>query len=163
MAQTRYDELMKLRDNDRERIAQSTVCVKGKEIPWETNPQGIMKWYMHPCNDSTAHKFLVFASQQIPAGSRSGKLKHQGGIVVVVVEGKGYTTIDGVRYDWKQGDIVQLPIKPEGIAFQHFNTGTEPALLIHAEPNLAGTVGIDRGCGFEQIEAAPEYSGPKSA
>lgn len=157
MAQTRYNELMKLRDQDRERIARSTVCVKGKETPWETNPQGIMKWYMHPCIDTTAHKFLIFAAQQIPAGNRSGKQKHQGGVVVVVVEGKGYTTIDGVRYDWKAGDIVQLPIKPEGIVFQHFNSGAEPVLLIHAEPNLAGTVGIDRGCGYEQIEAAPEY------
>ena len=31
------------------------------------------------------------------------------------------------------------------------------ALLIAAEPNLAATTGIDRACGFEQLEAAPEY------
>jgi hypothetical protein len=29
-------------------------------------------------------------------------------------------------------------------------------LLIAAEPNLAATTGVDRACGFEQLEKAPE-------
>jgi len=51
-----------------------------------------------------------------------------------------------------------LPIKPDGVVFQHFNASeTEAALLIAAEPNLAATTGVDRACGFEQLENAPEY------
>ena len=157
-AQTRYQELIQLRDEERNRVAGSTVCVKGQELSWEMNPQGLMKWYMHPNIDLTAHKFLIFYAQKIPPAGRSGKQKCQGGVVFVVVEGKGYSLLDEVRYDWKEGDLLQLPIKLEGVVFQHFNTSeNEPALLIAAEPNLVATVGVDRGSGFEQLEAAPKY------
>ena len=155
---TRYQELIQLRDKERERIAGSSVCVKGGELLWEVNPQGMMKWYMHPDIETTAHKFLIFYAQEIPPRSRSGKQQCQGGMVFVVVEGMGYSILDGERYDWKKGDLLQLPIRPEGVAFQHFNASeTEPALLIGAEPNLVATTGVDRACGFEQLEAAPEY------
>ena len=154
---SRYQQLIDLRDKERERIASSSVCVSGRTLPWEVNPQGTLKWYMHPNIDSTAHKFVIFYSQEIPPGSRSGKQRCQGGVVFVVVEGEGYTVIDEQRYDWKKNDLLQLPIKAEGVVFQHFNgSQTKPALLIAAEPNLVATTGVDRACGFEQLEAAPE-------
>lgn len=155
---TRYQQLIQARDDERRRIAAAGVCVKGGELPWEVNPQGVMKWYMHPQIDSTAHKFLIFYAEEIPAGGRSGKQRCQGGVVLVIVEGAGHTIIDGQRYDWKKGDLLQLPIRPDGVIFQHFNgSEREAALLIAAEPNLVATTGVDRACGFEQLEAAPEY------
>jgi gentisate 1,2-dioxygenase len=155
---TKYQELIELRDKERERIANSSVCVNGRALPLEVNPQGMLKWYMHPAIDSTAHKFLIFYSQEIPPASRSGKQRSQGGVVFVVVEGTGYTVIDEQRYEWKKNDVLQLPIKPDGVIFQHFNASeNEPALLLAAEPNLTATTGVDRACGFEQLEAAPEY------
>lgn len=155
---TKYQELIELRDKERERIAKSSVCVSGRSLPLEVNPQGMLKWYMHPAIDSTTHKFLIFYTQEIPPASRSGKQRSQGGVVFVAVEGTGYTVIDGARYDWKKNDVLQLPIKPDGVAFQHFNgSDKEPALLIAAEPNLTATTGVDRACGFEQLEAAPEF------
>ena len=69
-AQTRYQELIQLRDEERSRVAGSTVCVKGQELSWEMNPQGLMKWYMHPNIDLTAHKFLIFYAQKIPPADR---------------------------------------------------------------------------------------------
>jgi len=155
---TRYDELIELRDKERQRIAGASVCVKGGDLPWEINPQGVMKWYMHPNIDSTAHKFVMFYAQEIPPASSSGKQRCQGGVVFVAVEGAGYTFIDEQRYDWKKGDLFQLPIRPDGVVFQHFNASDSAvALLIAAEPNLAATTGVDRACGFEQLEKAPEY------
>jgi gentisate 1,2-dioxygenase len=154
---TRYQQLIERRDEERRRIASAGVCVKGGALPWEVNPQGVMKWYMHPQIETTAHKFLIFQAQEIRAGSRSGKQRCQGGTVIVAVEGAGHTLIDGQRFDWKKGDVLQLPIKPEGVVFQHFNDGAETALLITAEANLVATTGVDRACGFEQLEEAPEY------
>jgi len=79
-------------------------------------------------------------------------------VVFVAVEGAGYTFIDEQRYDWKKGDLLQLPIKPDGVVFQQFNASeSKPALLIAAEPNLVAATGVDRACGFEQLETAPEY------
>jgi len=78
--------------------------------------------------------------------------------VFVAVEGAGYSFIDEQRYDWKKGDLFQLPIKPDGVVFQHINASDSAvAVLIAAEPNLAVTTGVDRACGFEQLEKAPEY------
>jgi quercetin dioxygenase-like cupin family protein len=155
---SRYEQLIELRDNERRRIAAAGVCVKGGDLPWEVNPQGMLKWYMHPAIESTAHKFLIFYSQEIPPGSRSGQQQCQGGVVFVIVEGAGYTIIEGQRFEWTAGDLLQLPIKPEGVTFQHFNAReNEPALLIAAEPNLVAATGVDRACGFEQLQAAPEY------
>jgi hypothetical protein len=155
-----YDELIKLRDQHRKREKQAVFLVKGDELPWEINPQGKMRWYLHPSIDDTVIQTLIVYLQEIPAASSSGKQKCQGGTVIYVVEGKGHTVIDDVSYSWETDDVVQLPIRPDGIVFQHFNDDPHrPAQLICAEPNLLPIMGVDRGSGFEQLSAAPEYKG----
>jgi len=154
---TLYEELLRLRDEDRERRKNAVVLVKGKELPWERNPQGKMKWYLHPSIQNTALKTFLLYEQEIPPGGRSGRQRYQGGQVLYVLEGRGYTVIDGVRYDWEEGDVVQLPLKAEGIVYQHFNADRERrARLLACEPNLIGAVGVDRGSGFEQLEDAQD-------
>jgi len=153
-----YGELIKLRDEERKRIEAATMLVKGKELPLEVNPQGLMKWYMHPCKDDTAHKALIIYVQEIPPQSKSGKQKYQGGMVIYIIQGRGFTVIDEDTYHWKEGDILQLPLKPDGVVFQHFNSSPDTAArLIAVEPNLVGALGVDRGSGFEQLEVAPEF------
>lgn len=39
----------------------------------------------------------------------------------MVLEGKGYTVVDGIRYDWEKDDLILLPVKPNGCEHQHFN------------------------------------------
>jgi len=158
-----YDELIKLRDEQRERKKRAVFLVKGDEIPWELNPQGKMKWYLHPAIDDTVIYTLIVYLQEIPPGSSSGRQKCQGGAIAYVVEGKGHTVIDDVVYDWDADDLVQLPIRPDGIVYQHFNDHpNKPAVLICAEPNLVHSLGVDRGSGFEQLSPAPEYKIKKS-
>src|ERR1700719_2851203 len=53
--------------------------------------------------------------------TRSGKHRHQGGLVIYVLEGRGYSVVDGERKDWEKGDLVLLPMKPGGVVHQHFN------------------------------------------
>ncbi|MBI2954891.1 MAG: hypothetical protein HYY30_11295 [Chloroflexi bacterium] len=153
-----YDELIRIRDQQRKDKETALFVVKGKEIPWELNPQGIMRWYMHPEIDDTATKNLIFFVQQIPPGSCSGLLKFQGGQVIHIIEGKGHTVIDGVKIHWEGGDVLQLPLRKDGVVFQHFNDDPHnPVELMAAEANLVHCVGVDRGCGFEQLASCPEY------
>ncbi len=153
-----YDELIRLRDQERERKKNSIFVVKGDELPWEVNPQGKMRWYLHPAIDDTVIRNLIVYLQEIPPGSCSGKQKCQGGVVIFVLAGRGRTIIDEVTYSWETDDVVQLPIRPNGIVFQHFNDDpNQAAQLICAEPNLVHVLGVDRGSGFEQLTSAPEF------
>ena len=153
-----WDELLKMRDEQRARRKTALMVIKGKDLPQEINRQGLMRWYMHPAITDTILMTHIFFEQEIPPGSRSGMLKFQGEQVIYILEGKGYTLIDGVKHRWEAGDVLNLPLRKHGITVQHFNEDPDkPAKFVAAEPNLYACTSVDRGSGFEQIEDAPEY------
>jgi len=48
-----------------------------------------------------------------------------------VIDGKGYSVVDGERVDWEKGDLLLLPLRPDGVEHQHFNVNPEkPALWV---------------------------------
>lgn len=153
-----WEELLKLRDRQREQTRNGIQVIKEAELPLEVSRQGLLRWYLHPAIKDTCLSVLLFYQQEIPPGSRSGRLKFQGGQVMMITEGCGYTTIDGVKHPWKAGDVLNLPLRADGIIVQHFNADpNKPAKFVAAEPNWLEGVTVDRGCGFEQLEDAPEY------
>ena len=104
--------------------------VKFTELVWEQNKQAIIKRYSDPLRqqDVAAPFWLAFIHH---IKKHSGKHTHQGGLPIYVLEGKGYSVVDGVRYNWKKGDLLLLPIKPGGVEHQHFNENPdEPARWI---------------------------------
>jgi len=153
-----WEELLKLRDRQREQTRNGIQVIKEAELPQEVSRHGLLRWYLHPTIKDTCLSVLLFYQQEIPPGSRSGRLKFQGGQVMMITEGRGYTTIDGVKHPWKAGDVLNLPLRADGIIVQHFNADPgNPAKFVAAEPNWLECVTVDRGCGFEQLEDAPEY------
>lgn len=153
------EELFRIRDEQREKKQDAVWLIKNKDLPWEYNRQGKMKWYMHPAIEDVALKTLIVYVQEIPPGSRSGRQKIQGGVIMHIMRGRGYTQVNGVRHPWKAGDVVNLPLQPAGIIFQHFNADPdEPCRFICVEPNLIDALGVDKGTAFEQIEDCPEWN-----
>ncbi len=152
------EALFERRDKERERLAKSVKVVDGDNLPVENNRMGTYRWYLHPDKEDVAVRTMLFWAEEIAPGSKSGKQKHQGGRIHFVQEGKGYTDIDGVTYEWEKGDVIMLPIRPQGVTFQHFNTDpVNKVRLVCAEPNWIDALGVDLGSGFEQIENAPGY------
>ncbi len=152
----RLERLFEMRDQQRGVRRKGRTVARGDEIPWEWNRQGKQKWYMHPDMTENCLNTLMFYVQELPPGGRSGKQKSQGGQAGVVVEGRGYTLVDGVRHDWEKHDVLNFPVRTEGIVLQHVNLDPDNvALLAFVEPNTVDSLGVDRGCGFEQIEDAP--------
>jgi gentisate 1,2-dioxygenase len=149
--------LLALRNQQRHDLASSQWLIRGDELPWEINPQGKMKWYMHPFMSYLACRTFVFYLQEISPHSRSGRVRQQGDQVIYFIKGSGHTILDGKSYPWKVGDMINVPIRPDGVELQHFNDGNEPAQFIAVEPNLLGAFGVDKGAGYEQLEVAPEY------
>ena len=70
-----WDGLLALRDRQREQRKSSTQLVSEEDLPLEVNRQGLMRWYMHPDITDTVLSTYLFCEQEIPPGSRSGRLK----------------------------------------------------------------------------------------
>lgn len=149
--------LYALRDRQRAIRNKGTWLIKAKDVPWEYNRHGKMQWYLHPALENAAIRSMIVFRQEIPPGRRTGAQKTPGDQIIYVVKGRGYTLLDGVRHDWQAEDVVNIPIRAEGVTMQHFNRNKrEPALLVCVSLNLADMLGLDRGSALEQIEDAPE-------
>jgi hypothetical protein len=153
-----WDELIALRDRQREQRKTAVQVVRLSELPLENNQQGLMRWYLHPSIADVVLSTLAIFRQEIPPGSRSGRLKFQGGQIMFIVAGRGHTLLDGVKHDWEAGDVLNLPTKRDGIVVQHFNDDPDTtAAFLAVEPNLFAATSVDRGCGFNLLEASPDY------
>jgi hypothetical protein len=117
----------------------------------------MVRWYLHNDLADPVTRALYFFELEIPAGSRSGLLRHQGGIVHLVVAGSGYTEYDGGRHEWTKRDVIAMPVRPEGVTFRHVNDGTGPARMVVAWPNLDSALGAEAGVAMDVLEPAPEY------
>ena len=99
------DWLFRLRDVQREQRGKGAWLIKGKDLPWEHNRQGKMKWFMHPALEDTCIRSMLFFEQEIPPGGKSGLQMTPGGHCMFILEGRGYTLLDGVRHDWLEDAV----------------------------------------------------------
>ncbi|MDP2645804.1 MAG: cupin domain-containing protein [Desulfobacterales bacterium] len=151
-----FQMLVDIRDEQRRRTQSGTAVARGKNLPWENTPHGKLKWYMHPKMDQNVlQSHVIYVQEILPAG-RSGVQRHPGGMLIYFIQGHGRTILDGEQIAWKAEDLLMLPLRPEGVVFQHINDSAEEALLFACEPNLVHTLGVDRGSRWEQVEPAPE-------
>jgi len=152
------EQLLERRDNERESLKVAKMLISGDEVQLENNRMGLYKWFLHPAMENIGTRALIVWIQEIPPMSHSGKQKTQGGQVHIILEGQGYTIIDGIRNDWGLYDAIFLPLLPDGTVHQHFNADPKNwAKLLCVEPNLSDPLGIDKGSGFEQLENSPDY------
>jgi gentisate 1,2-dioxygenase len=153
--QNLLDELFAMRDEFRERNRTGLKVVRGDDLPWESNAQGKMKWYVHPRKPDTCTKTILLYVQEIPPGGHSGKQRVPGGIAHVVLNGRMTAAVDGQRYDCEQLDCIALPIKHRGVEYQFFNPDPRvPCRFIAGSPNFYEILGVDMGSEFEQLEKA---------
>jgi quercetin dioxygenase-like cupin family protein len=125
-----YEEHMALYQKLKEQRAKGKVVIRGRELPWEQNRQGRIKFYSHQSNwdELVAGGWNSFIHD---IRRQSGKHRHQGGTSLFVLEGKGYTVVNERRFDWEAGDLIMLPVQMGGCVHQHFNeSGTESSKWI---------------------------------
>ena len=118
-----YEQALRSRVEFHERQRNGRLIVKNAEVIKQLGRQGYIEYFLRPTfEDIPLRDWYVFAHD---VKKHSGRHTHQGGLVLFVLEGKGWTVVDGVRYDWKEGDLVLLPLKPGGVEHQHFNADPE--------------------------------------
>ena len=112
------DELKRLRSMPRVR--------KGKELKFVDGPQSYSKHFVEPVDGIT--QTLHIHLEEYAPGGRTQKHGHVNEAAFYILDGEGYEIHDGVRYDWKAGD---LAIVHNNCVHQHFNGSSDkPARLL---------------------------------
>ena len=118
------DELKRLRDMPRVRRA--------ADIKFRDGPQTWSRHYVEP-KDGITQTFHLHMEEYGPGG-KSQKHGHVNEAAFYILDGEGYEVHDGIRYDWKAGDVA---IVHNNCVHQHFNaSNTKPAraLVIKTKP-----------------------------
>jgi hypothetical protein len=157
MTDSLWDSIIQRSLDERTRVTTGNNTVRRRDLEPEITPFGVLRWYLHNDLQSPVTHSLYFCEIEIPVGSRSGKLRHQGGMVHLVVQGSGYTVFDGAEHEWASRDVVAMPVRPEGVVFQHVNNGTRPARMVISWPNWDSSLGPEGGVAMEVLEPAPEF------
>lgn len=150
-----YERNMRQRKEFIERNASGPIVIKAADRTQIQARQGKLLYYLCPNNhpDTPLQHWRVFTHE---IRTCSGKHRHAGGLIIFVLDGHGYTIVDGERWDWKKGDLVLLPMKVGGVEHQHFNLGPpeKPAIWI-AIINLP--IHDYLASDLEQIENSPDF------
>jgi quercetin dioxygenase-like cupin family protein len=149
-----YERTLKYRREQAERNAHGPIVIKKSERQVFMARQGRLRFFLDPTyyTDSPLLHWRVFTHE---IRTKSGRHRHQGGLVIYVLDGKGYSIVEGERIDWEKGDLVLLPLNPNEVEHQHFNLDPQkPALwaaFIHIpiQEHLASDL--------QQTENSPEF------
>ena len=152
-----YEWSFRRRDEERAVRAEAKLKISAADARVENCPQGVMRWYLHPEIASGGFKSMIVYRYEIPPGGFTGKQHRQGNMVSFVVQGHGHTVVNKAEHRWAAGDVIALPPLLDGVEYQHFNDSDEVALLVTAEPNHLDMLGVEAGCGLDQLSAASTW------
>src|SRR3954468_23170448 len=116
------DELAKLRAMPRVRRA--------ADLKFRDGPQTYSRHYVEP-KDGITQTLHVHLEEYGPGG-RTQKHGHVNEAAFYILDGEGYEIHDGIRYDWKAGDVAIVHMN---CVHQHFNADpVKPARALVMKP-----------------------------
>jgi quercetin dioxygenase-like cupin family protein len=116
------DELARLRAMPR--------VIKGKDLTFNDGPQSFSKHFVEPVDGLT--QTLHIHLEEYAPGGRTQKHGHVNEAAFYILDGTGYEIHDGVRYDWKAGDVAIVHMN---CVHQHFNASPDkPARALVMKP-----------------------------
>jgi quercetin dioxygenase-like cupin family protein len=147
---------MRARAEQLERNKTGPGVVRKADRPFYQSRQGKLRYYLEPIThpDTPLQMWRVFTHE---IRTKSGKHRHQGGLVIYVLEGKGYYVVEGERLDWEKGDLVLLPLHPNEVEHQHFNLDPEKPSVWCAFIHLP--IQEYLASDLQQMENSPDFKG----
>ena len=151
-----YERVMRQRAAMLERNKTGPIVVRKAERPLQQARQGKLRYYLEPIThpETPLQMWRVFTHE---IKTKSGKHRHQGGLVIYVLEGKGYSIVEGERLDWEKGDLVLLPLHPNEVEHQHFNLDPEKPSVWCAFIHLP--IQEYLASDLQQMENSPDFKG----
>lgn len=165
-----YSEWLEESAEFRRDYRQRITVLKGKDMPFENSPDGLLKHMVHEKLNTTECCLDIYM-QFLKPGESSGRSRRLAEQIFYVAEGEGYDLHWDVQYDvdeefhwswaeepkrfdWKRGDFVFIPAY---VIKQHFNSDPDnEARLIVMTNRIFKSMGLDW---IEQIENAETYDG----
>jgi quercetin dioxygenase-like cupin family protein len=149
----------------RKEYASRPNVIKGRDMPWERSPDGLIKHLIHR-NMKTPEVCVEAYMLFLEAGGRSGKHRHMWEELSFVVEGAGYDLhwdmsfdcndrftweweAEPRKFEWKQGDYIYVPPYSN---HQHFAT-TQSRVIVMSNA-IIKDMGFDW---YDQVENAPGF------
>lgn len=123
---TFYDEWLAAGDRIQADLRRSKAVARDRDIPWVRTPQDAKVKLMIANENGFTTMGSNVLKAEIPAGWHTGKHAH-GEESMHILQGEGFSIIDGQRFDWHKHSTIQIPYRAE---HQHFNTGTETVVYI---------------------------------
>ena len=120
---TFYDDWLQMWDRSREEFKKARKWIHEEEVEYvETQQDAKCGLLVTPETGFRTWGSTSMISE-IPVGAHTGMHKH-GEEAIHIIEGSGFSIVNGVRYDWKQYSTLVIPF---GAVHQHYNTGDVPA------------------------------------
>jgi gentisate 1,2-dioxygenase len=127
------------------------------EVKEVNSVDGIAVEFINPANGKSADLRVGSMMQRLPIGYEGKAHRHVHSAIYHVLDGSGYTIINGQKFEWSKGDFFILP---PWSWHEHVNTGDQPAHLfsINDRPvlknlNLEREENFKENGGHQVIEA----------
>ena len=144
------------------RLRSKPRVIRGRELRFSDGPQAFSKHFVEPVDGLT--QTLHVHLEEYSPGGHNQKHGHVNEAAFYILDGEGYEIHDGVRYDWKAGDVA---VVHNNCVHQHFNaSATKPARALvmkneadvhvheHAVPENGRTTADDAGAGCRGVPGA---------
>src|SRR6185436_2605324 len=126
MAKNFYEQWLETPNQLQDELEMSRLVAVDKDIPWVSTPHDAKVKLMVANHLGFATMGSNVLKSEIPVGWHTGRHAH-GEESMHILEGEGFSIIDGQRFDWHKGSTLQIPYRAD---HQHFNTGDVPALYL---------------------------------
>ena len=120
---TFYDQWLNARHEIENELENSGFVARDRDIPWVSTVQDARCKLMIANHLGFATMGSNVIKAEIPVGWHTGKHRH-GEESLHILEGEGFSIIEGQRFDWHKSSTLQIPY---WAAHQHFNTGSKSA------------------------------------
>ena len=134
-----YEQQVEFAVAEEKRRRAGRVVVRGADVRFGPTRMGSMAYIVDPRLGFNT-KVMATVLAEIPPGKRSGVHRHLYEEVNYILSGEGYSIVEDLRYDWKAGDALCIPV----FAWhQYFNTGSQPVrILSHTTRGAMENVGL---------------------
>ncbi|MDP2728392.1 MAG: cupin domain-containing protein, partial [Dehalococcoidia bacterium] len=150
---TFYDKWLRYWEEEQEERARARKIIHEEDLEWVRTKQD----YRAALLCSKENGFVTAGNVllgEIPKGWHSGSHSH-GEEAIFIVDGEGFSVIDGYRYDWDAGSCLFIPF---GAIHQHFNSGEKTVRYLSAM-----ALALERFAGLAKVmqyeEAGETYLG----